>query len=67
MNCDEQFIATNPLTQSPTPDRAATVSLRSFTLRFKDEEDVRPAENEYDIGTTQTNFVDEVSMYRSTL
>ena len=67
MNCDEPFIVINPSTQSPTLDRAQTVSLRSFTLRVVDEEGVRPAENEYDIGTTQMNFVDEVSMYRSTL
>ena len=30
-------------------------------------EDVRTAENEHDIGTTQMNYTNEVSIYRSTL
>ena len=66
MNFDEPFIAINPSTQSTTHDRAQNVSLRSFTLRFADEEDVTVAENEYDIATTQINYIDEVSIYKST-
>ena len=36
-------------------------------IYYAHREDVRPAENEYDIGTTQMNYFDEVSIHRSTL
>ena len=69
------------MTQLPIHDVAPDVPLRSFTLRFVyilwkiwmvniyyiHREDVRAAENEYEIGTTQMNFTDEVSKYASIL
>ena len=69
------------MSQLPIHDRAPDVPLRSFTLRFEYiiwniwlvniyytyREDVRAAENEYEIGTTQINFADEVRIYKSTL
>ena len=78
---DEPGFAINPLTQLPIHDTAPNVLLKSFTLRFEDDvwkkwwvnilythrEGVEVAENEYEIGTTQIKYTDEVSTYRFTL
>ena len=75
------ILALNPLSQLSSHDTNPTVPMRSFTLRFEyivwkirlvdicytHREDVKTAENEYDIGPTKMNYTNEVSIYRSTL